>query len=166
MKICPHCGGDLTPPPKPKPAKPPYEYRGCLKPYLPLILQCFRRGIKPAVITTMVQLEMQKDHFELNTYWGTPTNIHAIIINIGVGHKFYEQTPAKYILQYKRARQEHAWLLRAEGVKLKDIGARLGIGKAAAGGLIQAFNWRIRHATKHTHWSISKTLDSFASGHN
>lgn len=40
---------------------------------------------------------------------------------------------------YQAAREEHAFLLRCEGLRYREIGARLGISRAAARTLAQKF---------------------------
>lgn len=52
--------------------------------------------------------------------------------------------------RYGAAREEHAWLLRAEGLKLREIGDRLGIGQARARVMVQRFGRRTAKAMKRT----------------
>lgn len=46
-----------------------------------------------------------------------------------------------------QARREHAWRLRQDGLKFKDIGARLGVSMARASSLESHFDRILRHAT-------------------
>lgn len=51
---------------------------------------------------------------------------------------------------YRVARQEHAWLLRAEGLTLQEIGRRLDITREAARQQIQKFGRRVDRALRET----------------
>jgi hypothetical protein len=63
-----------------------------------------------------------------------------------------EKYPQK---MFKKARQEHAWLLRSEGLTLQTIGERLGVGREGARGLIFKFGREeMTRAIKRTKWKI------------
>ena len=51
---------------------------------------------------------------------------------------------------YRLARVEHAFLLRAEGLRYKDIGERLGVCTQRARQLAMFFSRRMRLAMRHT----------------
>jgi hypothetical protein len=51
---------------------------------------------------------------------------------------------------YWSARNEHAWLLKAEGLTLREIGLRLGVSRERARQMIWHFGRRVRRAMKHT----------------
>lgn len=51
---------------------------------------------------------------------------------------------------YRLARIEHAFLLRAEGLRYKDIGKRLGVCTQRAQQLARFFSSRMRFAMRHT----------------
>jgi hypothetical protein len=53
-------------------------------------------------------------------------------------------------------RHEHAWLLRAEGFTLHQIGIRLGIKKDMARVLVLRFGRRMQRATRKAHWRLTK----------
>lgn len=53
---------------------------------------------------------------------------------------------------WHEARGEHAWLLRAEGLSLAQIGARLDISKERARQILAKFARRVRQATRRTHF--------------
>ena len=55
---------------------------------------------------------------------------------------------------YWRARKEHAWLLRCEGLKLREIGLRLGTGAPQAQLLVLAFGRRMTRALRRTRWQL------------
>ena len=54
-------------------------------------------------------------------------------------------------------RYEHAWLMRAEGAKLREIGAALGVGKQRARMIVMAFGREMSVAMKRTQISIEET---------
>jgi DNA-directed RNA polymerase specialized sigma24 family protein len=51
-------------------------------------------------------------------------------------------------MEYHDARREHAFLLRCEGVKYKEIGQRLGVRKQAAHQLVMRFGKRLNKAMR------------------
>lgn len=51
-----------------------------------------------------------------------------------------------------KAREEHAWLLRAEGASLQQIGDALGVCRQRAGQLINHFGRRAQWAIRRTRW--------------
>ncbi len=55
---------------------------------------------------------------------------------------------------FRSARKEHAWLLRAEGMKLKEIGARLNVTGARAREMIHQYGRRVGKAMGRTRWTI------------
>lgn len=50
--------------------------------------------------------------------------------------------------EYERARHEHAWLLRAEGVTYSEIGQRLGVGRERAQQLVHRQGRRVQRAIR------------------
>jgi DNA-directed RNA polymerase sigma subunit (sigma70/sigma32) len=57
------------------------------------------------------------------------------------------------------ARLEHAWLLKAEGLRLEDIGLALGVSRERARQMVVKFGRRARYATHLSHWRISYDVD-------
>ena len=57
-------------------------------------------------------------------------------------------------MQYRQARKEHAFLLRCEGMTLRQIGLRLGIGPQRVRQLIWIFGRRTSRALSHTRWQL------------
>ena len=57
-------------------------------------------------------------------------------------------------MDYWRARKEHAWLLRCEGLTLRQVGLRLGIGPNRAQQLIWTFGRRMSRALLHARWQL------------
>lgn len=55
---------------------------------------------------------------------------------------------------YWHARQEHAFLLRCEGLKLREIAQRFGISKERARGLIVQFVRRYRKCNPRTKFRL------------
>lgn len=55
---------------------------------------------------------------------------------------------------YWRARKEHAWLLRAEGLTYRAIGARLGVGPERIRHLVWSFGRYMAHAMRRTRVTI------------
>lgn len=53
------------------------------------------------------------------------------------------------------ARKEHAWLLRAEGLTLKQVGARLGISTEVARYHVVMFGRRVSRAARHTRITLN-----------
>jgi predicted transcriptional regulator len=53
---------------------------------------------------------------------------------------------------YGSAREEHAWLLRAEGLKLQKIADRLGVSKERVRQMIVKFGWRVKKAVRKVVW--------------
>lgn len=62
--------------------------------------------------------------------------------------------------EYQWARLEHAWLLKAEGLRLEDIGAHLGVTRERARQMVVKFGRKARHATHRARWRISYDDDS------
>lgn len=124
---CEQCGKDLA---HPK-AKKPYEYNGYLKPCLPLILSSLRDNIEIGLIAEMCQLKLKRLPPPDN-WWGdfSPSNssIRGLIRHIARKSELAvnEANPVFGKEPYRSARDEHAWLLRAEGLSLQIIGDRLG----------------------------------------
>jgi hypothetical protein len=61
----------------------------------------------------------------------------------------------KMRLAYHAARHEHAWLLRAEGLTLRQVGARLGVSGNQARVLIFQFSYRVKRAMRKTRFKIT-----------
>jgi DNA-directed RNA polymerase sigma subunit (sigma70/sigma32) len=60
----------------------------------------------------------------------------------------------RYEPSYGWARLEHAWLLKAEGLRLEDIGRRFGVTRERARQMIVKFGRRMERATMHARWRI------------
>lgn len=54
----------------------------------------------------------------------------------------------------RRARQEHAWLLRAEGKTLAEIGGRLGVCKERARQMILIYGDRVSRSMRGAKWTV------------
>lgn len=52
--------------------------------------------------------------------------------------------------RYYRALTEHAWLLRAEGLKLHEIAVRLGVSKSTA-------HQKVKHQGRRMSWAMRRT---------
>lgn len=66
---------------------------------------------------------------------------------------FASSVPPRPCSDYGWARAEHAWLLRAEGLLLAEVGARLGLSRGGARRLIFVFSQRMQRAMRHARWS-------------
>jgi DNA-directed RNA polymerase sigma subunit (sigma70/sigma32) len=60
----------------------------------------------------------------------------------------------RYTPSHSWARLEHAWLLKAEGLKLIDIGLRLGVTRERARQMVVKFSRRMRQATRFARWRM------------
>lgn len=56
--------------------------------------------------------------------------------------------------RYTWARLEHAWLLKAEGLRLEDIGLRFGVTRERARQMVVRFGRRMKLATRLARWRI------------
>ncbi len=63
-----------------------------------------------------------------------------------------EDFDVKAQLAYAAARHEHAWLLRAEGLTLQQVGDRFGVSRERAREMIAKFGRRVRRAMRKTHF--------------
>jgi hypothetical protein len=72
--------------------------------------------------------------------------------------EFYEQGILKTfeVRDYWKARTEHAFLLRMEGMRFREIGQRLGSSSAGANRLFHQYADRMRRAIRKTRWYWSK----------
>ncbi len=134
MHKCPQCGFEFGPPKQNK----PYEYRGMLVNYLPLILDAFRSGesVEEIVILIRLQKNYAKD-FRYEHPEFLVNQVRYIGRNYGLIPKV--EAASYWSVHIGRARKEHAWLLRAEGMKFKEIGKRLGISMVQARMLVFQF---------------------------
>jgi hypothetical protein len=144
MITCPHCGQEFEPvkAKKPPPPKKPYN-QGYLAEHLPLILRAFRRGISVDAIAAMI---------DANNWSG-----RAMIRYIGIRYNFIKRTPYVDLSEFYAARYEHAWLLRAEKMTLKEIGNRLGVSKERAREMVVHMGRRMSRAARKSHWIISES---------
>ncbi len=55
---------------------------------------------------------------------------------------------------YGRARREHAWILRAEGLEWKQIGKRLGTNASTARNLVQTMGKDVASAIENATWTF------------
>jgi len=56
---------------------------------------------------------------------------------------------------YRKARNEHVWLLRAEGLTLAKIGERIGVTKTRVGQIVLQFGHRMQRAMRKTSFSYT-----------
>ena len=142
---CPHCNREFEPE---KPPRKPYEYHGYLEEFLPMIFVGLRSGKSPKSIAIAIESQRQ---FSYYTHVGAA--IRYIGINYGLIAKPEEEKYPTPVFQ--KARQEHAWLLRAEGMTFKKIGARLGVSSAQARVLVFRFGrLEATRAMKRMRWIV------------
>ena len=65
-----------------------------------------------------------------------------------------EHNPGEHDPTFAHARMEHAWLLRAEGLTLQQVGKRLGVGRERARQIVDKFSRRVKKATRKTTFKI------------
>lgn len=69
--------------------------------------------------------------------------------------KFWcDYPPDELTIAYGDARREHAFLLRCEGLKLQDIGDRLGVTKGRAEQIISNQARRMRWRLRNVRWTL------------
>jgi hypothetical protein len=73
------------------------------------------------------------------------------------GRKLTKPSHFSADLTRAHARHEHAWLLRAEGKTLQQIGERLGVSRARAQQMVAKFGRRMKRATRKTHFTLHLT---------
>jgi len=71
----------------------------------------------------------------------------------GFAQPLPESVAVKAQLAYAAARHEHAWLLRAEGLTLQQVGDRFGVSRERAREMIANFGRRVRRAMRKTHFT-------------
>lgn len=126
MTKCPNCGYE-----QPKAAKSPFNYTGYLKEFLPLIRFGLQNGMSPGALAAVIRNKRVFSPY---------ADIASIIRYIGYGYKLIEPNKNSVMLEaMRKARKEHAWLLRSEGQTLREIGGRLGISQTQAGVMIRQF---------------------------
>lgn len=57
---------------------------------------------------------------------------------------------------YQYARYEHAWLLRAEGLTLDEVGSRFGVGGCRAAQMIKRFGKRVQRSIRRARIGFSE----------
>lgn len=139
---CPHCHREID---LPQREQRPYCYHGYLKDHLPLILAGLRSGKSPVSITIMLRTMRT-----FNPYESPIATIRYIGLRYGLIQKA-EQRKYKLIL---KARAEHAWLLRAEGLTLRAIGKRIGVSGEQARQIIRRFGRDTSRSLRITKWKI------------
>ncbi len=130
---CPQCGFEFGPPKQNR----PYEYRGELVNYLPLILDALRSGESVSEIVVLIRMQKNYDRDFPYHHPELGNQVRYIGRNYGLIPKV--EAASYWSVHIGRARKEHAWLLRAEGMKFKEIGRRLGISMAQARVLVFQF---------------------------
>lgn len=139
---CPHCHHEIDLPPR---EQRPYCYHGYLKDHLPLILAGLRSGKSPMSITIMLRTLRRFEPYE------SPTET---IRYIGRRYGLIQiAEPRKYKMMGK-ARAEHAWLLRAEGLTLREIGERIGLSHERVRQMIRKFGRDTSRSLRITKWKI------------
>ncbi len=129
---CPHCLKEFNT--TPDTTREPYYYDGYLKDYLPTICAGFKNGLSPAKIAIAIE----------------QPNASTMIRYIGKRYGWRAPNNVLVDLEYQKARREHAWLLRCEGFKLREISNRLGIGRERARQMINKFSREMTRSLKRT----------------
>lgn len=151
MHKCPQCGFEFGPPKQNK----PYEYKGTLANYLPLIIDALRSGESVEEVVSLIR--MQKNYGRDFHYYQPDlvNQVRYIGRNYGLIPK--AEVGTYWSVHIGKARKEHAWLLRAEGMKFKEIGKRLGISMAQARILVFQFGRETAsRAMKRTKFSVNE----------
>jgi hypothetical protein len=65
------------------------------------------------------------------------------------------ETTMEYSRLQVKARREHAWLLRAEGLTYKKVGERLGVGVERARSLVATYARHAHWAARRARWHMS-----------
>jgi hypothetical protein len=94
------------------------KYTGYLRGHVPLIVKLYKAGM------TLNEISDTLANLNVRSYWGDWPNslvIRYVLRREGV----FDEQRRSLDHQYWEACRTHAWLLRAEGLKLREIGQRL-----------------------------------------
>lgn len=138
--------------------KPPYEYTGYLKPWLPALDRLRAKGLtKRQAVQKLIVLDgafrEAMKHKQRNSWSDGITMITALMNAIDRRRGQYAEPrwgTQKFDIMYGRACDEHAWLLRAEGLKYRVIAARFGVTVERARQRVHKFGRRLARAMRHT----------------
>ena len=133
-------------------------YKGYLAPHIDIILESYRAGTPINKIADGL-LFYYPDLGRSSPYYGRPRGqIRASIRNLlkRLGALKSQGPVPPWNGVYGVARQEHAFLLRCEGLKLKEIGDRLGVSSSRVRELHFKFIHLINHKskTRRTRWRL------------
>jgi len=129
---CPYCLREFKV--TPDATRAPYYYDGYLKDHLPAIQAGFEGGLEPGEIATALG----------------DASFSGMISYIGKRYGWYAPPSSDLKSSYHKARLEHAWLLRCEGLKLREIGERLDLSRDRVRQMILKFGRETQRATKKT----------------
>ena len=77
-----------------------------------------------------------------------PKSIHTLLRELD------EREQRIMTVTHRNARLEHAWLLKAEGLHLSDIGAALGVSRERARQMVNRFGRRMSYALRRALWRM------------
>lgn len=140
----------------------PRSYKGSLAPWIDEIVRLHDEGNDVNAITKhLLAIPAVRQHitgiFSVYPYQSVYNAIRHALMRVG---KLPPPRPQAEYYEYHRARYEHAWLLRAEGLLYKQIGRRLGISVARTQQMVTRYGIRARRATRRTRWRFDALSDS------
>lgn len=116
-------------------------------------------GISPSLICSSIRKFFDENHKLVDQPFGRNhlDDVRKVVeAYASIGGEFEKpiaETPMRPRASLENdARQEHAWLLRAEGLKLKEIGQRLGVTSERARAMIKKFGSKMKRAMRRTRW--------------
>jgi len=144
----------------------PYEYSGYMSPCIEQALKMRREGApyykiaqwmydvaglrSPNIEMVEGRLGTSRAMIREYTIRAMRSGIRAVELHSGFGPVVIVDDERAIEKAYRRARMEHAFLLRSENVLFKDIAERLGVGAQRARQLALAFGRRLSFAMKRT----------------
>lgn len=136
-----------------------YAYEGYLLPWLGRItaLRADGRLTKRQVAMKLLATdERLRELMARRRIWTAPdVAISCLIAAIEGRTGIYIADPPNLYRQWSRARAEHVWLLRAEGLKQRVIAARIGVSKSRVQQIIARQGRRVARAMRHTRITIT-----------
>jgi hypothetical protein len=125
-------------------------------------------GVAPAVISTRVKRFCEYHGYEVSRLmmYGLERQEAAscaLAKYQGYGGELVRPTTRPWgdetpftVSELASARGEHAWLLRAEGLKLREIGARLGVCRERAKQIVDKHGRKVTRAMRYLRWPTSE----------